>query len=110
MTEQLTYSNIFDAIFEDESEAADMQFRSDLMIVIRQIVEHKGYSSKDLESRLGVPQPRVSELLNGKVEKCSADKLITYLAKLGFRFKPTYSSGNQAPLKVKVNGAVQQAA
>lgn len=37
MKEQLVYENIFDAIFDDQSEAADMKFRSDLMIIIRQL-------------------------------------------------------------------------
>lgn len=36
MKEQLVYDNIFDAIFDDQSEAAEMQLLSDLMIIIRQ--------------------------------------------------------------------------
>ncbi|MGQ7272263.1 helix-turn-helix domain-containing protein [Marinobacter nauticus] len=86
---QLTYTNIFDAITEDQGLAAEMQFRSDLMIVLRKIFEAQGWTQKDIGEVLGVPQPRVSEIVNGKVDKVSSDKLISYLAKLGFRFKPT---------------------
>lgn len=102
MKEQLVYDNIFDAICDDQSEAADMQFRSDLMIVIRQVADNYKYTPKDLESVLGVSQPRVSELLNGKIEKCSSDKLLSYLAKLGFRIRPSFSVACPTKLQVQV--------
>ncbi len=92
--EQLAYNNIFDAITEDKAEAADLKFRSDLMLVMRQIFEDRGLSQADIMDVLGIPQPRVSELVRGKVDKFSSDKLIGYLAKLGFQFKPTYQSSN----------------
>ena len=46
MKEQLVYDNIFDAICDDQSEAADMQFRSDLMIVIRQVADNYKYAKR----------------------------------------------------------------
>ena len=35
---QLTYTNIFDVLTDDEGEAADLEFRADLLLVIRQII------------------------------------------------------------------------
>lgn len=90
--EQLSYNNIFDAITDDKAEAADLKFRSDLMLVMRQIFEDREWSQADIMAVLDIPQPRVSELARGKVDKFSSDKLIGYLAKLGFQFKPTYQS------------------
>lgn len=90
--EQLAYNNIFDAITEDKAEAADLKFRSDLMLVMRQIFDDRGWSQADIMAALDIPQPRVSELARGKVDKFSSDKLIGYLAKLGFQFRPTYQS------------------
>ena len=110
MKEQLVYDNIFDAICGDESEAADMQFRSDLMTVIRKAAEFHRYTPKDLEAVLGVSQPRVSELLNGKIEKCSSDKLLSYLAKLGFRIRPSFSTDSPIQLQVQVQVNTQAAA
>ena len=38
--------------------------------------------------KLNIPQPRVSELMTGKVDRFSADKLIGFLARVGIRLKP----------------------
>lgn len=89
---QLTYDNIFDAITDDEGEAADLEFRADLMLVIRELFEAKDWKQADIMTALDITQPRASELTSGKVDKCSSDKLIGYLAKLGYRFKPTYKA------------------
>jgi predicted XRE-type DNA-binding protein len=87
--EQLKYDNIFDAIADDPSEAADLKFRSDLMLFIRERV--RGRSQKQIAEALGVAQPRVSELMSGKIQLFSADKLIGILAQLGVRFTPAVS-------------------
>merc|ERR1712098_155967 len=42
---------------------------------------------------MGITQPRVSDLVNGRIEKFSIDKLMTCLYKIGFRFKPQYENG-----------------
>ena len=89
---QLTYSNIFDAITNDPIEAADLEFRADLMLVMRKFFEHKGWVQADIMQVLGISQPRASELAGGKVDKFSSDKLIGFIAKLGFKFKPQFNS------------------
>ena len=64
--EQLKYSNVFDAITEDPVETADLKFRADLMLLLREYFRAQDATPADICQRLGVPQPRVSELLNGK--------------------------------------------
>ncbi len=93
---QLTYTNIFDAITDDKAEAADLQFRADLMLVMRDIFEANDWKNADIADALKLSQPRVSELTTGKVDKFSSDKLIGFLAKLGFRFKPSYAPTEHA--------------
>lgn len=102
---KLVYSNIFDAIVGDKSEAADLEFRADLMLVMRKIFESKKWGQSDIMQALDIPQPRASELAKGKVDKFSSDKLIGYLAKLGFRFKPTYKAvkRNKSPIQCAVH-------
>lgn len=110
--ERLDYKNIFEAITEDASEAADLEFRADLMLVLRQLFESKKWDQARIGEALGIPQPRVSELMRGKVSTVSADKLIGYLAKLGYRFKPTYRAvarGNKAPIQCDVKAYAQAA-
>jgi predicted XRE-type DNA-binding protein len=43
----------------------------------------KGVTPRQLEKLLDVPQPRVSELLNGKISRMTADLLAKYLYRLG---------------------------
>lgn len=86
---ELTFTNIFDAITDDSGEAADLEFRADMMLVLRNYFEAQDWSTTDIMSALGIPQPRVSELMSGKVSKFSSDKLIKFLAKIGYQLKPS---------------------
>ena len=101
---KLAYDNVFDAIAGSPQESADLQFRADMMLVLRSIFESKGMTQDEIGSALGIPQPRVSELMRGKVEKVSADKLIRYLASVGYRIQPLFvrSRGRAVPLRCDV--------
>lgn len=99
---RLKYDNIFEAITDDTAEAADMEFRADLLLVIRSIIEKNEWNQAEAAQALGVTQPRVSELLRGKLGLFSSDKLVSYLALLGYRIKPQFEPARQQPLKVKV--------
>lgn len=104
---RLKYSNIFEAIAESPEEAADLEFRADLMLVLRDYFA--GASQAEIGNRLEIPQPRVSELMSGKVDKFSADKLIGFLAKVGIRFKlvPVRAT-RTSPFRVRCNVSVSE--
>lgn len=87
---KLSFSSIFEAVTNNPDEAADLQFRSDLMIVLTQIIKDRGLKQAQVAEILSVPQPRVSELMTGKINQISSDKLIGYLAKMQFRMRPSY--------------------
>jgi len=106
--EQLKYDNIFDAIADDPGEAADLKFRADLMLVIRERV--RGLSQRQIAEALGASQPRVSELMSGKIHLFSADKLIAMLAQLGVRFRPTVQAKtSRKPMRVECDVTVAAA-
>ncbi|MBQ0720757.1 MAG: XRE family transcriptional regulator [Gammaproteobacteria bacterium] len=88
----ITYKNIFEAVTDDQEEANELQTRADLMSVIRDIVVDNGWKQSQVAEKIGLTQPRVSDLLNGKIEKFSIDLLMTCLFRLGFRFKPSYKN------------------
>lgn len=88
----IKYSNIFDAIADNEEESNELQTRADLMIVIRDIVADNGWKQAEAAKKLALTQPRVSDLLNGKIDKFSIDLLMTCLYRLGYRFKPVYKN------------------
>ena len=88
----ITYNNLFDAVTNNQEASNELQTRADLMIVIRDIVKDNDWKQAEAAEQLGLTQPRVSDLLNGKIEKFSIDLLMTCLFRLGFRFKPAYEN------------------
>ncbi len=87
----LEYTNIFDVVTENKAEASELQTRSDLMIAIRDIIDTKKWSQEDAAKQMKITQPRVSDLVNGRIDKFSIDKLINCLHHIGFRFKPVFA-------------------
>jgi predicted XRE-type DNA-binding protein len=85
---QLKYANIFEAISDDPAQAASLKFRADMMLMLREYLRAAKLSQAQIGEQLQVPQPRVSELLGGKIEKFSADKLLGFAARLGIVFHP----------------------
>ena len=100
----LKFDSVFDAIADSPEESADLQFRADLMLVLRGHFDSNGMNQKQIGEALGVPQSRVSELMCGKISKFSADKLIQFLSKIGYRFQPTYvqTKGKGIPVRCTV--------
>ncbi|WP_267084290.1 helix-turn-helix domain-containing protein [Xanthomonas sacchari] len=102
---QLSYDNIFEAMSDDSRESADLQFRAEMIIAIRSYCEHNNLTRAQLAKILCVPQPRVSELMNGKINLISSDKLIDYAAKMGFHFHPVFkpsTSKKQSTIEIEV--------
>ena len=97
----IKYTNIFDAVTDNAEEASELQTRADLMSVIRDIVQDNNWKQAEAATRMGLTQPRVSNLLNGKIDKFSIDLLMTCLFRLGYRFKPLYKN-KQLTIDVRV--------
>ena len=79
--------NVIDDLGFSSEEAAAIKLKMGLHAEIMRIVEKKRLRSRQLEKILGQPQPRISELLNGKISKMSAEKLAGYLSRLGVEIK-----------------------
>jgi predicted XRE-type DNA-binding protein len=86
----VAFDNIFDAVTDNADEALELQTRADLMIVLRDIINERNWTQTEAAKQLGLTQPRVSDLKNGKIRKFSIDLLMTCLHRLGFRFRATY--------------------
>ncbi|MEO8909168.1 MAG: XRE family transcriptional regulator [Gemmatimonadaceae bacterium] len=85
MTERIRRGsgNVFkDAGFPPE-EAAHLLIRTDLMIQIEKILEERGLTQAKAAKLLGVSQPRVSDLVRGRIDLFSIDTLVGLLARLG---------------------------
>ncbi|MEZ4754133.1 MAG: helix-turn-helix transcriptional regulator [Bdellovibrionota bacterium] len=85
----ITSGDVFDDLGFTPEEVAVIKLKFELLSEILKIIEKKKLSARNLEKILNVPQPRVSELLNGKISKMSSDKLTKYLALLDRSVKIT---------------------
>ena len=66
-----------------DDEIQSLKIKARLHSQILKIIESKKLTSRNLEKLLDQPQPRISELLNGKISKTSIEKLVDYLDRLG---------------------------
>ena len=83
----ISKGNVIDDLGFSSEEAAAIKLKASLHAEIMRIVEKKKLRSRQLEKILDQPQPRISELLNGKISKMSAEKLAGYLSRLGVEIK-----------------------
>ena len=77
------FKSVFDAIAQSPEEALNMKLRARLIHEIRAKIGNTGWTQAETANRLGVTQPRISDLLNGKLSKFSLDTLVNMLARLG---------------------------
>ena len=75
--------NIFLDLGFPPHEAAVMLLRSELAEALRQWVESEGVTQSQAAGRLGISQPRISEIMRGKIELMSLDYMVGLCAKVG---------------------------
>jgi len=77
------FASVWDAI-EDTSEAAEnMKLRSVLMIALKEHIARAGLSQSQAAKVFGVTQPRVSDLMRGKINLFGLDALVNMAAAAG---------------------------
>jgi predicted XRE-type DNA-binding protein len=77
--------NVFRDLGFPPEEAEHLRVRSDLMIQLTRILEARGLTQAAAATLLGVTQPRISDLMRGKVERFSIDNLVELLSRVGLR-------------------------
>jgi predicted XRE-type DNA-binding protein len=79
------FTSIWDAL-EDTPEAAEnMKVRSSLMMALKAHIERVGWTQAQAAKQFHVTQPRISDLLRGKIAVFSVDSLINMTANAGMR-------------------------
>jgi predicted XRE-type DNA-binding protein len=77
------FSNVWDAIEPTAAAAASMKARARMMMAIRETVEAWGGTQAAAAKRLGLTQPRMNDLLRGRIAKFSLDALLDIAARAG---------------------------
>jgi predicted XRE-type DNA-binding protein len=77
--------NIFRDLGFAEDEAENLKLRAALMSEVRGLAA--GTTQQEAAKLFGVTQPRLNDLLQGKIGKFSLDALVNMLGKAGMRVK-----------------------
>jgi predicted XRE-type DNA-binding protein len=87
MTDKMIVSsgNVFEDLGFPPDEAAAMLVRETLLIALEKELRKRGAKQQELADELGIPRTRISEVMNHKTERFSADKLIGLLHRAGKR-------------------------
>jgi predicted XRE-type DNA-binding protein len=93
----VTYGNVLDELGLSPEQATALKFKAELYQAILKYAQR--YSQKELQVILGEPQPRVSELLNGKIANKTVDKLLHYAGRLGIEAKARFAQTHKAVVK-----------
>jgi predicted XRE-type DNA-binding protein len=80
-----TFANVRDAIEDSQTAAASMKARAQLMRALQKAVTTWDLSQKASADRLGVTQPRLNDLLRGKIDKFSLDALFDLTGRVGLK-------------------------
>jgi len=79
------YNSVWDAIEVNPVEAENLKLRSQLMIEISDYVKNSGLTQAEAAKKLGTTQPRLNDVLKGKIDKCTVDRLVNMLAAIGYK-------------------------
>lgn len=77
------FANVWDAIEDNPAEAANLSLRSDLMMKIEELIKESGWTQAEAAKRCGVTQPRINDLLRGRITRFSLDALVNIASALG---------------------------
>jgi predicted XRE-type DNA-binding protein len=75
--------NIFRDLGFSKEESEHLVIRADLLIQVQKAIASRGLKQAEAAKVLRVTQPRVSDLLRGRIDLFSTDALIDMLARLG---------------------------
>ena len=79
--------NVFRDVGFSPEEAEHLMVRAELLMSLQETIRARGLKQIEAARLLGVTQPRVSDLMRGRIDLFSIDTLIDMLGKMGIRAK-----------------------
>ena len=99
MTDKQRFGSVWDALEDTPQQAASMRARSELMMNLTEVIRERGMTQGDAATMFGVTQPRISDLMRGKINLFSLDTLIDMAATAGM--SPTVNVSKPKAVKHK---------
>jgi predicted XRE-type DNA-binding protein len=90
---KIIFASVWDAIEDTPEKAENMKLRSSLMIALKERLAGTGLSQAQIAKLFGVPQPRVSDLMRGKINVFGLDALLNMATAAGLRVKLSVRKG-----------------
>jgi len=81
------FANVWDALEPTPTLAENMKLRSSLMLALRDHIAREGLTQAQAAKIFGVTQPRVSDLMRGRLDLFAIDTLVNMLATAGLRIE-----------------------
>lgn len=78
-----SFASVWDALADTPEEAANLRARSELLRQIAAIVKDSNWTQTEAAQRCGVTQPRMNDLLRGRVSRFSLDALVNIASAMG---------------------------
>ncbi len=84
--------NVFRDLGFPPDEAEHLRVRSDLLVQLQKAIKSQGLKQAEAAKLLDVTQPRVSDLMRGRLDLFSVDSLIDMLARVGVRVRVVFTT------------------
>jgi predicted XRE-type DNA-binding protein len=97
--------NVFRDLGFGSDEAGHLRIRSTLMIAVRKLIEDRGLTQAEAARLFGVTQPRISNLVRGRIDLFGIDTLIDMLAHAGVHIDVVLSPAGREPHRQARAGA-----
>jgi predicted XRE-type DNA-binding protein len=85
MTKARVYESVWDAIEPDPVKAENLKLRSALMLALTRHIKREGLTQAEAAGVFGVTQPRISNLIHGKIDAFALDMLVKMATAAGLR-------------------------
>lgn len=86
MTED-RFTSVWDALEDSSAEAANMKARATLMAALQEAIASWKLTQVEAAKKLGVTQPRMNDLLRGRIDKFSLDALMLLASSAGLKIE-----------------------
>ena len=80
-------SNVFEDLGFDKEESTNLKIRADLMLDLRKFIQSQNWTQAEAAMFFGETQPRISNLMNGGIDRKSIDKLVQMLSLAGMNVR-----------------------
>ena len=77
------FASVWDALADTAEEAANLKVRAELMRKIASLIQESGWTQATAAEHCGITQPRINDLLRGRISRFSLDALVYIAASLG---------------------------